>query len=587
MTILNFVSVTRQRVENAKTSFASFSDDRLYSLNGEWEFYQDTLVASNNLDVRTLSPTLITLPTKDFSPHKEFGYVSYRIVVENIPLGTKLVVSLDGLFDGYSIYLNRQLLSSNHNLKIDNQIISQPEEVDKFNHLGGDLEIIIEISNYVSGFTGLKRAPILSSHERFLESFYLKSGFRLLLLGALLFTIIYQLIIIGFRNREQSSFYFALFILLGSVSAFFFQTSYSYLFSEIFKFTLKVQTYLKYLPIYLSTLFLFCTTSSLFNVKKLGFLDVLFLIFPIALFITTLSVPFAFFIQNVLYFNLFHLSTLVLLILCIFIRRRKKDFNVFIGIMVISILFGAVVDTLITQNIIAYGEPLSPMAFLMSVILYSAIINYIHEKDISNVQEVIELNKKIRDTEFTFLNSQIQSHFIYNTLNSIQSLCITNPVKASELIGDFSMYLRTRLEFNKMPIMINIEDEMEHIRTYLNIEKERYGSRINFVYNLQVGDFQIPPLTVQPLVENSVKHGISMKKSGGTITIATYKEKDAICILISDDGLGFEPKSLSEKQRVGTENIRDRLNLHLNATLTIESQPNKGTTSIIRIPIQQ
>ena len=149
------------------------------------------------------------------------------------------------------------------------------------------------------------------------------------------------------------------------------------------------------------------------------------------------------------------------------------------------------------------------------------------------------------------MNTQIQSHFIYNTLNSIQALCNTNPHKASELIEDFSMYLRTRLEFNKMPILIDIEDELENIRTYLNIEKARFGNRVNYQYNLKVGDFKIPPLTVQPLVENAVKHGISKKKGGGTVTISTFSDDDFIYIVVEDNGLGFDPELLSEK-RVGT-----------------------------------
>ena len=215
---------------------------------------------------------------------------------------------------------------------------------------------------------------------------------------------------------------------------------------------------------------------------------------------------------------------------------------------------------------------------LLSLVLYK------REIELTNVQEIIRLNNKIRDTEFTFLNTQIQSHFIYNTLNSIQSLCNTNPSKASELIEDFSTYLRTRLEFNKMPYLIDIEDELENIRTYLNIEKVRFENRVNYDYDLKVGAFKIPPLSVQPLVENAVKHGISKKRGGGKILISTYEDENFIYISVQDDGLGFDVESLNEKQRVGTENIRHRLALHLDATLLIDSQVNKGTIAIIKIP---
>ncbi|MFA7367768.1 MAG: ATP-binding protein, partial [Bacilli bacterium] len=114
--------------------------------------------------------------------------------------------------------------------------------------------------------------------------------------------------------------------------------------------------------------------------------------------------------------------------------------------------------------------------------------------------------------------------------------------------------------------------------------KQRFGKRINVTYNLLVGEFKVPPLTIQPLVENAVKHGISKKREGGTIFISSTEDNNFIYVSIADNGIGFELKNLPEKQRVGTQNIRHRLNLHLNATLEINSQINEGTIATIKIP---
>ncbi|MDD4213146.1 MAG: histidine kinase, partial [Bacilli bacterium] len=344
--------------------------------------------------------------------------------------------------------------------------------------------------------------------------------------------------------------------------------------------------YIHQIGIHLATLFFFLILFSFYNprTRKMNTFETILLIFPIALFMTIIFTPVQIFTSHMTIFKLLNLLNLVLLTIYTLSHNKRMEYNAFLVILSVGFLVSYTYDLLTDNNIILYAENISSGFFIIMTLIYSSIVAFMRESEISSVEEIIQLNKKIRDTEFTFLNSQIQSHFIYNSLNSIQALINTNPGKAAELVEDFSTYLRTRLEFNKMPQLLNIEDELENIRTYLNIEKARFGKRVNYAYDLKVGDFLIPPLTVQPLVENAVKHGISMKKNGGTVTISTYEDENFIYIKVSDDGIGFDSSTLNATKRVGTENIRNRLNLHLNATLTIASQVNVGTESIIKIP---
>ena len=121
---------------------------------------------------------------------------------------------------------------------------------------------------------------------------------------------------------------------------------------------------------------------------------------------------------------------------------------------------------------------------------------------------------------------------------------------------------------------------------YLFIEQLRYGDSLNVVFDIEVTDFYLPPLTIQPLVENAVKHGIGGKEDGGTVTVSTRNHGDCVMILISDNGIGFDPDAVAPQDRnhVGLENVKNRLRLMCDAALEVQSAPGAGTTITISVP---
>jgi hypothetical protein len=180
--------------------------------------------------------------------------------------------------------------------------------------------------------------------------------------------------------------------------------------------------------------------------------------------------------------------------------------------------------------------------------------------------------------------SQIQPHFLYNTLASIQSLCLTDPIKAAEVTGKFGVYLRNNLDSLETPTLIPVEKELEHTRVYAEIEMMRFP-KIEVKYNIEAKDFYIPALTIQPLVENSIRHGLR-KREHGVVEISTRKIGDSYRIVISDNGIGFDPEEplSTEKSHIGLSNVRERIEEMCSGTLTIDSHPNKGTVISIDIP---
>lgn len=198
-----------------------------------------------------------------------------------------------------------------------------------------------------------------------------------------------------------------------------------------------------------------------------------------------------------------------------------------------------------------------------------------------------KLEEEIKENRFSLAMSQIQPHFIYNSLNTIYHLCDKDIVMAQQAINDFSNYLQRSLSAIERTALISFEEELKHVKVYLKLEQLRFGKDLNVVYRIETTEFMLPALSVQPLVENAVKHGICQKEEDGGTVILTVREcRDCFEIIVSDDGVGFasEQENKGKGTHVGIRNVRQRLHIMCNATLDITSEPGKGTTSTIRIP---
>ena len=185
--------------------------------------------------------------------------------------------------------------------------------------------------------------------------------------------------------------------------------------------------------------------------------------------------------------------------------------------------------------------------------------------------------------------SQINPHFMYNTLTTIASLCDTDPKQAQSLTIGFSSYLRQNIGSLNEKSMIPFEKEIGHVETYLRIEKARFGERINVIYQLHTESFAIPPLTIQPIVENAIKHGLTKKAAGGTVKIITYREKKWYVIEIIDDGVGYDTEKPydSSKEHIGLLNVSERLKAICKGKLDVKSKVGVGTRVTIKIPVRK
>ena len=258
--------------------------------------------------------------------------------------------------------------------------------------------------------------------------------------------------------------------------------------------------------------------------------------------------------------------------LTVFSKKIKYTEKIAFAVYCLLPLVAIVVQNLLPGYAIAY------LSIIIAIEILFLFVNV--KKNFALINEA----KKTKEAEVKLMVSQIQPHFIYNTLSSISTLIKIDPEKAQKGLDEFTEYLRANLSSISETGLTSFENELRHIETYLSLEKMRFDERLNVVLDIKVSDFPVPPLSIQPLVENAVKHGILKKIEGGTLTLRTYEEDDAFIVEVKDDGVGFDVNdpSYKGKEHVGLNNVKYRLSTMCRGELTINSVVDKGTTMVVK-----
>jgi sensor histidine kinase YesM len=240
-----------------------------------------------------------------------------------------------------------------------------------------------------------------------------------------------------------------------------------------------------------------------------------------------------------------------------------------------------------------------PMKHLLQIMLTAIIFSsatlyfFITRSRLRHRNEMIEqertrrmtVEKEFLSANLRMLQAQIEPHFLFNTLSNILSLIDTHPAKGKSMLLDLTKYLRTSLS-RTLPEKTTLDQEIAMLRAYLNIQKIRMDERLNFIIDVpeNLRQLSFPPMLLQPLVENAVKHGLEPKVEGGEIMISAAEENSLMRIEVRDTGLGF---SDFNKSGVGIANVRERLALLFGEKghLTIEENKPHGVRATIEVPI--
>ncbi|MFF2155241.1 ATP-binding protein [Paenibacillus chitinolyticus] len=215
----------------------------------------------------------------------------------------------------------------------------------------------------------------------------------------------------------------------------------------------------------------------------------------------------------------------------------------------------------------------------------------------ARVRSLIGLKLSVEERlrmEAAWLQAQIKPHFFFNTINSISILSEIDPAKMRELLEEFSAYLQNSFDFQNSEQLIPLQRELELVRSYLAVETVRHGHRLDIHWEIaDIPGLRLPPLSIQPLVENALIHGVLEKKSGGVIRIEVKSRENGTEIRVTDNGMGMDPAILeklrslhagAERRGIGLANTDRRLRHMYGAGLTIESSPGLGTAVSFFIP---
>lgn len=276
---------------------------------------------------------------------------------------------------------------------------------------------------------------------------------------------------------------------------------------------------------------------------------------------------------------------MVLIIHHIATYKKYNDFN-YAFVTLLIIFLGGIVEILVLYKFPKRTD-LIGVASVSGLFLY-LIVNEIQitKRESRMDLEKIVLEENYNKIQNTSLMQQIKAHFFFNTLNTISSLCKYDPREADRAIVLFAKYMRSYMYLIDEQENIPFDKELDLVESFLEIQKLRFPDKFTYDLDLEDSDFYIPPLSIQPIVENSMIHGLRKLEKNGKISIQTKKKGDRIQIIVKDNGTGFAVNKLEESESIGLKNLKKRIEIMTKGSVSIKSEIGKGTITTILIPIK-
>jgi signal transduction histidine kinase len=279
------------------------------------------------------------------------------------------------------------------------------------------------------------------------------------------------------------------------------------------------------------------------------------------------------------------------------VYRRMRRLPAQIAVIVAAVVAGALVGTLLG----ALANGMRPDVFfrehssyfgqvVLIALLFGFVISYVFISVTVISEEkvrLLESEKNAVEAELRLLQSQMEPHFLFNTLSNILGLIDSDREKAKRMLGSFTSFVRKSLLASRERT-VSIGTEMETVRNYLDVFQVRMGDRLRYDIELPEGvqACRVPPLLVQPLVENAVKHGLEPSVGGGRISIRVERDGDRMRITVSDTGVGIQE---TKSGGIGIENVRKRLRIAHGEQVRLTLEPNEpsGVKATIELPAQE
>ena len=248
--------------------------------------------------------------------------------------------------------------------------------------------------------------------------------------------------------------------------------------------------------------------------------------------------------------------------------------SVFPIAVIVLIAAATITDTYILKT---YSIDMLTVVSASSCVLYYI---WLHLQFVQEHENDLKAEQRIR-----IMMSQMSPHFLFNTLAAIQSLCRTDPALAEDTVQKFGIYLRQNINTLRNDVLVPFAKELEYTKVYADIEMLQYPN-VRLEYDIRDKDYSIPALTVQPMVENAISHGVRIREEG-IVSVTSTRTDEYHEIVIKDNGKGFdvEKASAMDETHIGLRNVRARIENITGGTLTVTSVIGEGTEVVIRIPL--
>ena len=570
------------QVKKGKVDFENIdlpARDVACNLTGEWEFFYNKWIVT---DGETCDPDgMIKLPGlwtwKDFGSGRlsKTGYASYRLYAENIQPDINLIVYRHYADFAYRVFINGELnyrsgtLSQNANKTV---ITGKTDEQHPYKTDGNPIEIVIEVSANRSG--GFHAAPWLAATLTGNSYGTSLRSFNYIALGITTAAVIAGIISFAFFRYKRD-------ITIPSVMV---ALYLHFIFSKDMLYVFRFHSALAMAAELITALAAFILFAV--HLKKNGtpykksFLmassiaGTVFTALMVAFYGTPLAAVFAF---------LLIAAGLLYLVSILFNHRFTLLQYVVYGVLflfLMSIFFFEICDWL---GLLVFG---TEFIFTFELMLIIACFAVLWLWKLANAAQTAiranELECELAVVKNKALKAQIKPHFIYNSLTAIQSQYRSGLDGGDRAIEQFAAHLRLITDSDDEDF-IPFEDEIRNVLNYFELENLRVGGKFNLLLDLEYSDFTVPVLSIQPLVENAIKHGGLKDKRDGYISISSKKKDTSVIVTVSDNGIGFDVNAVHNG--VGIENTKKRFAL-INAEMSIESKPNAGTDINIEIPLE-
>lgn len=594
----NFARDPTIKNETSKITLYENSKSRVINLDGEWAFYWNERIPPGSFDEAS-DPLYLRVPSY-WNKYKEinapsYGYGTYRFVAETNCEPGVYSLQMPEIYTEYSLWVNGSLIEANGSFAGEPPTYVNPEIFDFYCDTS-EIEIVLQVKNDTHVNGGIGQSIRLGSATALHRERNAAIAIDMFLLSVCMFAGLFFLILFLFIRKTEVLWFF---ILCVSVS-FRNLLSNTSIMMEIFPnlpFWLGSKLVTSSVPIIVIAVLLYAKRIFENETKRTAFkvlmiMNVTYLalviITPIGIY-TSLFTPYLITVGVNCALGLY-------VSLIATIRKKPDAILFFIGVLLLSA--GALLDALVYMQILNISYMLTASLFvfviLQVVLLSKRYADTYKRMEILSV-ELSESMNKLKNTETAFMGAQMKPHFLYNALTAIAEKCDSDAKEAGALILSLAKYLRHTLDFDSINNLVSVRKELELVRAYTSIECARFDN-IEVVYDLPdpLPELDIPPLSLQPLVENAIKHGLRKRACGGRVVITAELRDNFVEFSVADNGIGMpenHQRFLTEQPKghlsIGLYNINARLQRIFGKGLIIESQKDSGTVVRFTIPRQK